>query len=300
MRDEKQWKAREAVYYALSWLGEEGNQTVRKINEGGQGEIYYLESEKHPYPLTIKVPLYNEERRMEKAESLILRDGREMWYASQLLPEYFPQVLVYEESGRFLIREYRPGDMLWEYLRKGGIPDRQLFFHKVTELMEQICDIYHDHPEEPRVFRDFRGGNMVVDPESKRLSLIDCGSVRKEKQNVRKGYHKNLSDLGSGTYTNLPPEQLMDQRELLDRRVDFFSYGITVYYILFLENAYTNRIADVAEAWEQYHKEYAHAVEKIRTSEETKGIAPVLLEQMIGCLHPDVHKRFSGKLITEE
>lgn len=287
-----------ALKKALLWLGEPENATVQILHKGGQGAIFRAESPKYPYPLSIKTPLFNDKYTVEEFQELLRTDWEIQSLGAKTDHTLFPELVYCDPEGDFLIRQYVEGQELHSAIKTASPQERLELFLKATELTAKVFHAFHDAPPKCYLLRDYRPKNILVENKSHRLYLIDCGSTEVEETNQKKKEKKNLSRLGDGGYESWAPERLLDNRELVDRRIDFYSYGVMSYRILYNKFAYSNEISDPEEAWKVFHQEYHTAEATIRADERLKQIRPELVEQLIGCLHPDAHKRFCGKLIT--
>lgn len=292
------WSVEDALKEARLWLKVDKNTSLQRVGQGRLTEVYFLESPNYAFPLAIKVPAYGQEVQMEEAKRRVLRDGWEMSYAAKELPEYFPRVCMYEEGGRFLIRENCCGEPLLEYLKQQSISMRQIFFYKITEMAAKVMELHFNFTQGAKVFGGFAMENIVVDPVTQGLRLLDCGSVIEEKRTLVKSAQGPSAEFRQRK-GHIPLEKVFERQELCDRRIDFFGYGVLAYEVLFLELPFTTALWDKETLWQRWHEEYRQAVLRLQTAEETQGIPKDLLWQCIGSLHPDVHKRFCGRLMTE-
>ena len=283
---------------ALEWLGEPENDTVTPMFYGGQGIIFRTESKQYPYPLSIKVPLFDDAYTPQKYRSLIRQDWELQSLGAGEEHKIFPELIFCDAAGDFLIRQYLEGDVLYRAIDALSAAERVQLFLKATTLTAQIFAAFHENRKGGYILRDYRARNVLLEKDSGRLYLIDCGSCKTEKRDIPESYEKQQADLGNGKMFSWSPERLMDWREMIDRRADFFSYGVMAYHILYGSFPYSNSKKDEAEAWYTFYQEYRWAENRIRQDERLKEIPQELIEQLIGCLHPDPHKRFVGKIVT--
>ncbi len=134
-----------------------------------------------------------------------------------------------ESSGRlFHAMELLDGETLAELIgrwRAGDVPERQ---RMVAEILAQICsalDLVHG---QGIVHRDLKPANIVV-MRSGEAKLIDFGLARDLDA-------APLTQTGAivGTLVYMSPEQVLGQRERIDRRSDVYALGATLYEALTL------------------------------------------------------------------
>lgn len=287
-----------ALKKALHWLDEPENATVQIMHRGGQGAIFRAKSQKYPYPLSIKIPLFDDTYSKREFQNLILKDWESQSLGAKTDYTIFPELVYCDPEGDFLIRQYIEGRTLHSAIRTASPQKRLELFLKATKLTAKVFYAFHDAPQKCYLLRDYRAKNILMEEKSNRLYLIDCGSTKMEVTNQEKKSEKNLRYLGDGGHESWAPERLLDHRELVDRRIDFYSYGVMSYRILYNKIAYSNEISDPEEAWNAFHQKYRAIEATIRADERLKQLRPELTEQLIGCLHPDAQKRFCGKLMT--
>lgn len=286
-----------SVKKALQWLGEEENSTVEAVSYGGQGIIFRVESKKYPYPLSIKVPLFDGEKKEAEYQQLIKTDWERMHLGAEKDHTLFPELICCDEQGDFLIRQYLEGTVLNRAIKTASEQERLDMFLRVTVLTEKVFRAFHESKEGCYIIKDYRAKNIMVENGTGNLYLFDCGSAAKEPKDVSPKYTKKPFELGTGDCLTWAPERLMGYKDLIDRRLDFFSYGVLAYHVLYGKLPYTNEEKEELAAWEKYYREYYGAVRNIRQDERLQSVPVNLVEQMIGCLHPDPHKRFCGKLV---
>ncbi len=293
----KNEKVQNSLEMALEWLGEKGNETVKAMHYGGQGIIFRLESSKYPYTLSIKVPIFDDEESDEDYCKAIKKD----WDIQQLGMKKdfgaFPQLVHCDEEGRYIIRQYIEGTVLHQKIKESSPEERVQLFLDATKLTARVFDAFHESKDGCFLLMDYRAKNILIEEPGRKMFLIDCGSSKKEETNVEKGSRYN-SVLGKGSRESWAPERLMGMKELMDRRLDFYSYGVMCYHILYGEMPFHNNESDEQKAWENFYNGYRYAENRIRNDERLKIIKGELIEQLLGCLHPDPHKRFCGKLIS--
>lgn len=283
-------KVMNSLQEALKCIEEEGNQTLVLDNYGGQGLIYKLNSDKYPFPILIKIPFYSRHPSEAIAEHGILKEARIAEVLTKSGEDLSPKLLAFHEEGRYLIREYALGEELAEHLKKCDEPERDQLLLQVFELVKKLFHLFHDYPEQSYTIRDLKPRNMIYTTEGK-LYMIDCGSCRPESNMVSRDREKAIKRFGCGKYLHWPIEQLIEDPELCDRRVDYFSWGVLAYYTLFLERPYTNDTADLEIAKAEYDRRYRIACERLEKACALGRLSEQLKENIVWSLHPDARQR---------
>lgn len=129
-------------------------------------------------------------------------------------------------GGSFLIRSYAPGLPLTELLL-GPLPESQ-----ALDILKQVLEIlgYLHAQKPPVIHRDVKPANIVVDPETGRVSLIDLGIAREAGGNDADGDTRCM-----GTRAFAPPEQYGFMRT--DPRADVYAAGAVLKWMLTDERA---------------------------------------------------------------
>ena len=288
----------QALKKALDWLGELENDTVKPMFYGGQGIIFRMESKKYPYPLSIKVPLFDDKMSARRYRRAILKDWALQSVGAKADHTIFPELVACDAEGNYLIRQYLEGNTLHHAIFYASPEERLDLFLKLTELTRKVFDAYHEGSEEKYILRDYREPNIFIEDRTGRMYVIDCGSAYPEKQEIPENYEKWQKGLGQDGFISWSPERLLDWREMVDRRADFYSYGVMAYNVLFGHQVYHNSQTEEVEVWKEFYQQYREAEARIRQDERLKTIPAELVEQLIGCLHPDPHKRFVGRIVT--
>jgi formylglycine-generating enzyme required for sulfatase activity len=115
----------------------------------------------------------------------------------------------------------------------------------VVRLVERAARALHAAHEAGLVHRDIKPGNIMVTPEGDPV-LLDFGLARELDDDAQ-----TLTASGQvmGTPAYLAPEQIIADRERIDRRTDVYALGVTLFECLTLQRPYD------APTWDQlYHK----------------------------------------------
>lgn len=283
-------KTMSSLQEALRRIGEEGNETLKLVNYGGQGLIYKLTSEKYPFPLLIKIPFYSRHPSEAIAEHGILKEARIAEVLTKSGENVTPRLLAFHEEGRYLVREYASGGELAEHLEKSSDSEREKLLVQEFELVKKLFHLFHEYSGGSHVIRDLKPRNMIYTPEGK-IYMIDCGSCRPESNMVSRDREKAMRRFGCGKYLHWPIEQLIEDPELCDRRVDYFSWGVLAYYTLFLERPYANDTADLEKAKAEYARRYRIACERLENACALGRLSEKMKENIVWALHPDAKQR---------
>ena len=199
-----------------------------------------------------------------------------------------PRLLHRHESGRYLCREFVEGLVLQCIHEHDRYRDSRTRADLVARLMKMahiLFDAVHDSPHGPYVIRDFKPRNIVIpDDDARLLCLIDTGSLRPENDMLPKT--KAPHRLGSGKWLFWAPEQLLEDRESLDRHADYFSLGSTAYYILTGHAPYTNTEHNPLEVRHRYRLEYADSCRHLDNIASNTDLDVGLVHAIKCCLHP--------------
>jgi predicted ATPase/signal transduction histidine kinase len=127
-------------------------------------------------------------------------------------------------SGYALVMEDCGGMALSYYLE-----EQKLNCSEILGIAIQLSDILHDLAQHHVVHKDIKPANILIDPESKQIKLIDfsiASLLPKENQDSQSPH--NLE----GTLAYLAPEQTGRMNRGIDYRTDFYALGVTLYELL--------------------------------------------------------------------
>ncbi|MDH4157894.1 MAG: protein kinase [candidate division Zixibacteria bacterium] len=210
---------------------------LRKLGQGGMGEVYLAEDEKLNRKVALKILLsdyFDSAERMERFD-------REARMAAQV--NHSNVMSIYDvgsaadpETGEelhYIVMEYVEGDSLTKYLGKGK-PD----LTSTLRLAEKIAAGLAAAHKLNIVHRDIKADNIIIDPEGE-PKILDFG-LAKPTEPAQMGplpegtetISKELTRAGKilGTVSYMSPEQA--RGEAIDTRSDIFSFGILLYRIV--------------------------------------------------------------------
>jgi len=212
-------------------MGEDGSfvkkyKVIRKIAEGGMGDIFHGIRIRDNSPVAIKYLRLERFSLKTNAETMVARFRREGELLSKVLDhENILKAYEYGEAdGEYLIiMEYVEGGTLEEMIDEGFL-DPESFFRMAFQLCDAV-DCLHRHGI---IHRDIKPDNILLEKgkDFPRIKLADLG-LAKDKAN------KKISrcSFSAGTEEYSSPQQWLDARTA-DERDDIYSMGKTFYQML--------------------------------------------------------------------
>lgn len=192
------------------------------VGEGGTAVVYRAE---HPEHGTVAVKVLREKLRNDR--TAIARFLREAEYGTQVV---HPNVIRTIEIGEphpglhFLCTEWAPGELLERYAKRNApLPPAE-----AADIVYQIADAVQAAHKAGIIHRDLKPDNLMYDPESKRVKLLDFGiaaqaDLSPEERLTRAGFFV-------GTLMYVAPEALSGQ--LVTPAADQYSLATIAYYLL--------------------------------------------------------------------
>lgn len=256
---------------------------------GGTGLLLRSQS-KDDSPVVIKIPRYGGKNANREA---ILRHGirKESEILKAARSPYLPSLLDADASGRFLIRSYIPGNALDVAMSRGfactNPPDPATAIGTLLRVAQGLFATFHHSALGCYVIRDLKPRNLILTSDE-RLTFVDVGSTRSEHSMTSRSCKTERA--GSGRWLYWAPEQLLERRQLLDRRADYFSLGATAFFVLFGVAPYENRAAP-EQLLQTYQEAYPRVVfETVRRSRELRIPEPTI-RFIVECLNPMAEQR---------
>ena len=195
-----------------------------EVGEGGTSAVFRA---KHATHGTVAVKVLREKLRSDK--TAVARFLREARFGERV---NHPNVVRTIEIGEaapgagmhFLAIEWAKGDILEKYAKKNG----PLPVDEVAEIVAQIGEAVQAAHEVGVVHRDLKPGNLMYDPESRRVKLLDFGiatdtDTAPEQRLTRAGFFV-------GTLLYVAPEALSG--ELVGPQADQYSLATIAYFLL--------------------------------------------------------------------
>lgn len=195
---------------------------VRKLGEGGMGEVYLAEDTRLKRQVALKF-----------LNSIFVGDK---WARKQLMREAQAAALLNNphicatyafeefEEHSFIVLEHIDGQNLAELIKNQALAKDQLLIYS-SQIIEAIVAAHNRHI----IHRDIKSGNIMVtsDGTAKVLDFGLAKVIQRQNQAAMQSASVTRKDLIVGTIAYMSPEQL--RAEKLDLRSDIFSLGIVLY-----------------------------------------------------------------------
>ena len=193
-----------------------------EVGEGGTSAVFRA---KHATHGTVAVKVLREKLRSDK--TAVARFLREARFGERVQHPNVVRTLEIGEAGtgmHFLAIEWAKGELLEKYAkRRGPLPPDE-----VAEIVAQIGDAVHAAHEVGVVHRDLKPDNLMYDPDTRRVKLLDFGiatdtDTAPEERLTRAGFFV-------GTLLYVAPEALSG--ELVGPQADQYSLATIAYFLL--------------------------------------------------------------------
>jgi serine/threonine protein kinase len=194
---------------------------IRKLGEGGMGEVYLAVEEPVNRKVAIKLMLagldaeylrrFNDERKA--LASLNQRNIVTMFASGE----------AYDRP--YFVMECLDGESLRERMRRGRIP-----LPEIVEITGQICDALNAAHNREIVHRDIKPENIFLsrDDDGLLVKVLDFGIATLKESETR-----TVPNAIVGTAAYLSPEQARGlNRKEIDGRADIYALGVVVYEML--------------------------------------------------------------------
>jgi predicted Ser/Thr protein kinase len=203
-----------------------GCKLIRKMAEGGMGEIYEATQTK----LARKVALKIITAQLSAKPEFLTRFEREAKLAASLNHPNIVQVYDFGEASglHYLVMEYVEGENLTEHIDRVG----KLPLDKALSIIEQAATALKAAGEKSIIHRDIKPSNLMLIRDG-RVKVSDLG-LAKTVSEVSDVTHTGVG-IGSPHY--LAPEQADDARNV-DHRADIYALGITLMFLLTARRPY--------------------------------------------------------------
>lgn len=191
---------------------------VKRIAKGGQKTVYEADHDKYGR-IALKINKYNSSSELE-------RISREVNVLKEINSKYFPKnydFKIYPEEKIFIIIEqYIEGKTLKEL--RNSFNNENSILSLFKELIKGLSIIW----EKRIIHRDLKPNNIII-TKNDIPCIIDLGIARVLDMESLTG--TNLSR-GPCTPPYASPEQLLNKKEFINHRSDFYSLGIILLELL--------------------------------------------------------------------
>jgi serine/threonine protein kinase len=197
-------------------------QVIRRLGEGGMGQVYLAEQTSLKRKVALKI------MRAEVAlnPTSLQRFKAEAEAVARITHANIVQVYAIDEFQglHYMALEYVDGHSLREYLAKKGPPELPL----ALSIMRQVASALTRAGEVGIVHRDIKPDNILLSRRGE-VKVADFGLVRSITGD-QPAVHLTQSGVTVGTPLYMSPEQV--QGKPLDPRSDIYSFGVTCYHML--------------------------------------------------------------------
>lgn len=193
-----------------------------EVGEGGTSAVFRAE---HPEHGVVAVKVLREKLRQDK--TAVARFVREARYGERVQHPNVVQTIEVGEAApgmHFLAIEWAAGELLERYAKQHG----PLPADEVSTIISQIADAVHAAHVVGIVHRDLKPDNVMYDPATRRVKLLDFGiatdtDMAPEQRLTRAGFFV-------GTLMYVAPEALSG--ELVTPAADQYSLATIAYLLL--------------------------------------------------------------------
>ena len=208
-------------------LIEDTYRIVRRIGEGGMGEVYEATHARLSGRYAIKLLL----REVASDPTLMARFQREAQITSSLRHPNIVQVLDFRQlpgGAPYIVMEFLEGvDLATEIQRTGPLP-----LPRVQALLEQIASGLAAAHEQGIIHRDLKPANLFLlvlpGSHSELVKIVDFGISKARAANTQLTHASTVM----GTPQYMAPEQAMGKGDRLDARADQFSLATIAYEMI--------------------------------------------------------------------
>lgn len=195
---------------------------LRKLGQGGMGQVYLAEqiSLKRPVALKILRP------EMAASPRALTRFKREAESVARITHANIVQVYAFGEAEGilFMALEYVEGRNLKEFVAKKGPPDLLVSL----SIMRQVASALQRAGELGIIHRDIKPENILLTKKGE-IKVADFGLSRCLEED-QGGVDLTQTGQTMGTPLYMSPEQV--EGKPLDTRTDIYSFGVTCYQML--------------------------------------------------------------------
>jgi serine/threonine-protein kinase len=193
-----------------------------EVGEGGTSAVFRAQHAEHG---TVAVKVLREKLRQDR--TAVARFLREARYGERVQHPNVVRTIEIGEAGpgmHFLAIEWATGEILEKYAKRQG----PLAVDEVCAIVKQIGDAVHAAHSVGIVHRDLKPDNVMYDPESRQVKLLDFGiatdtDMSPEQRLTRAGFFV-------GTLMYVAPEALSG--ELVGPLADQYSLATIAYFLL--------------------------------------------------------------------
>jgi serine/threonine-protein kinase len=199
---------------------------IKKFPASGQKEVFLIKSSDSSLYILKKCKI--------DYDSELLRISREIRVITNFKSKYLPRILSYRidlQKGIEIEEEYIEGS---EYSYD---IDNKMAFNIFSQVVEGMIPLW----KSDIVHRDLKPNNLLVNND-KNVKIIDFGIARVLGED---SITNSLNDIGPCTITYASPEQLLNLKNNIDYRTDFYSIGVMIFIQLYKKHPFGNNPRDI-------------------------------------------------------
>ncbi len=280
-------RARAALKAARKEVRELGSyQLVRKLGEGGMGEVWLGEHRMLARPAAVKLVHGDVLKGLDQrdAASLLGRFEQEAKVTATLVSPYTIRLYDYGMSSDgvlFYVMELLDGVDLHELVRRNG----PVGVGRTVHILRQICSSLDEAHQHGLVHRDIKPANIYLCRKGDVMDLVkvlDFGLV----QMARQGDPARPSQKrqAAGTPAFMAPEQARGSDDL-DGRTDLYAVGCLGYWLL------TGRQVFHQDSVEKLVKDHIHSTPSAPSAAARVEVPPSMDRLILWCLAKERHER---------
>ncbi len=197
-------------------------QVLRKLGQGGMGQVYLAEQ----LSLKRKVALKILRPELAASATAMARFKQEAEAVAQIAHANIVQVYAFDEKGNppYMALEYVEGRNLREFISKKGPPELVV----ALSIMRQVAAALQRASEAGIIHRDIKPENILLTRKGE-VKVADFGLSRCL-EGDKAAVSLTQSGVTMGTPLYMSPEQVEGKE--VDPRTDIYSLGVTSYHML--------------------------------------------------------------------
>ncbi len=215
-----------------------GYAIVRKIDEGGMGEVYEAWQDE---PVRRRVAIKLVKWGMD-TEEVVARFESERQALALMSHAHIARVYAAgaTPTGRpFFVMEYVEGIPITEHCDRGRLPLRE----RIALFLQVCAGVQHAH-QKGIIHRDIKASNVLVESVDERPSpkIIDFGLAKAMARSELADAGLTQAGAPIGTPEYMSPEQLELSGALVDTRTDVYALGVLLYELLVGSRPFDSRV----------------------------------------------------------
>lgn len=197
---------------------------IKELKPGGQKSVYLVEHNG-------KIMIHKKGKC--KTVNGLKRIIREVNILKTIESEFFPKNYFFsydEANGEF--------DILEEYIDGNTLSNCMNDYESEKDISQLILDIINGMQilwKKEIVHRDLKPDNIIISKLTRKPVIIDLGIARNL---LDESLTKTIMPIGPCTIPYASPEQLLNQKNLISPRSDFFSLGIIAMELYYKHNPF--------------------------------------------------------------